>query len=72
MITAVPTVTLATTFRPENHLFSNVHLYFVFLEVGRYKWIYTGMAHGFFLEFQKVENHLEFWKKGKNSGTWKN
>ena len=32
----------------------------------------TGMAHGFFLEFQKVENHLEFWKKGKNFGTWKN
>ena len=34
--------------------------------------IYSGLAHDIFLEFQKIKNHLEFWKKLKNSGTWKN
>ena len=33
---------------------------------------FAGMAHDIFLEFQKIKNHLEFWKKLKNSGTWKN
>ena len=31
--------------------------------------LFSGMEHNFFLEFQKIKNHLEFWKKWKQSGS---
>ena len=31
----------------------------------------SGVEQDFFLEFQRTKNHLDLWKKRKNSGTWR-